>query len=608
MIQDQWQRRKQTKEERRAAKKAKLDPENYKSALDVHKENERKRKRELDDGTGADQETNSLQKLKEGLARPQQQVKKPKLKHDETKTPLSSKPKTKEHIAEDDVAIRRQKTEKRRMKRERKKEKNISKREKKEAKKQEKQQSTADKPAAQKSGIVSKKDSSGKVSKGKNAKSKPQGLEAQSNDVEDQEADEVVTDLIDDEAGVDSEHDADDDDSDEGDAENDEDDEDMEESSGFALDGFNELDTTYSGAESMSSDASSEPETPTFDVSGQLSSASSSSSIVPPSEPDAKSSQASPKKSMTASIQSQTSAPHSTKNNSKSEPSVPQRPLPQLNTTPAQVNDKAKESSKFPKLTEADSEKLKERLESRLAALRAARKADGPDGKPARNRQDLIDARRQKQERRKQHKKELRQKVIQEQSAEDEAARLRGGSGSPMWSPNAILSPREPQNNFSFGKVAFADGEVDVGSGSAVDGKKKGPQDAKTALEAAKKKQDRLNDLDEDKRNNIEEKDRWLNAKKRIQGEKVRDNTSLLKKTLKRQDKGKAKSEKEWIVRIEGVQAGKAAKQRKRDDNLKKRKDEKGSKRGKSKPAPKPKKRPGFEGSWKLGTKEGRGP
>jgi len=38
----------------------------------------------------------------------------------------------------------------------------------------------------------------------------------------------------------------------------------------------------------------------------------------------------------------------------------------------------------------------------------------------------------------------------------------------------------------------------------------------------------------------------WLNAKKRAHGERVRDDTSLLKKALKRQESAKKKSEKEW--------------------------------------------------------------
>ena len=44
--QDQWKRKKQTKEEARNAKRAKLDPENAKSAKDVMDEKALKRKRE----------------------------------------------------------------------------------------------------------------------------------------------------------------------------------------------------------------------------------------------------------------------------------------------------------------------------------------------------------------------------------------------------------------------------------------------------------------------------------------------------------------------------------------------------------------------------------
>jgi hypothetical protein len=37
----------------------------------------------------------------------------------------------------------------------------------------------------------------------------------------------------------------------------------------------------------------------------------------------------------------------------------------------------------------------------------------------------------------------------------------------------------------------------------------------------------------------------WQHSKQRAHGEKVRDDTSLLKKTLKRREKAKMKSEKE---------------------------------------------------------------
>jgi hypothetical protein len=223
------------------------------------------------------------------------------------------------------------------------------------------------------------------------------------------------------------------------------------------------------------------------------------------------------------------------------------------------------------------------------------------DGKPARNRAELLEARRRKEEQRKAHKKELRKQAKDDEirrKAEAELALLRG-SGSPLSTPD-IFSPRSPpQSNFSFGRVAFADGQqLDSKMSGLVDAKKrKGPQDARGALQAMQKKQARLNGFDAEKKADITEKDLWLNASKRAHGERVRDDLSLLKKTLKSKQKAKVKSEKDWDERIRGVQKGKEMRQKKREENLRKRREEKGGK-GKKKGI-KTKSRPGFEGSFR---------
>jgi hypothetical protein len=246
------------------------------------------------------------------------------------------------------------------------------------------------------------------------------------------------------------------------------------------------------------------------------------------------------------------------------------------------------------------SQSAKDRLEARLAELRAARKADGPDGRPARNRQELLEMRRKKEEERRAQKKEQRRKAKEEEARKQEEEIARrfspGGSGSLLASPR---SPMEPSNNFSFGRVAFGDGaQADASLTTIMEQRHhKGPADPATALKAAQSKKSRLSGLDEAKRAEIEEKDMWLNAKKRAHGERVRDDTSLLKKALKRQESAKKKSEKDWQGRLEGVAKGQEIRQRKREDNLQKRKEEKGSKGKKNKS--KKVKRPGFEGSFK---------
>lgn len=331
-------------------------------------------------------------------------------------------------------------------------------------------------------------------------------------------------------------------------------DEDDDEDDGVVEEGFS---IEFNPEQENPSTASSTPHSPEFDASNPQSGSSSTSSIVPPS----------------ASTEAKSSEP---------------KPLKH---TP---------------------EELKQRLQKRLDELRAKRHADGLNGKPARNRQELIEARRQKAEQRKTHKKELRQKAKDEEQLKTDEAMARrfspGGSGSLLASPR---SPAESVgsngNNFAFGRVMFTDGQQTDISGEVRDKHKAhGARDPASQLKAAEAKQARLAEMDPAKRADIEDKDLWLNAKKRAHGDRVRDDTSLLKKALKRKETAKKKSEREWKDRVETVVRSKEQRQTKRDDNLRKRRDDKGNKGNKKKPSTggKKKARPGFEGSFKGGAKK----
>lgn len=248
----------------------------------------------------------------------------------------------------------------------------------------------------------------------------------------------------------------------------------------------------------------------------------------------------------------------------------------------------------------------KARFQARIEQLRAARKADGSSATPARSRQELLESRRRKEEERRLHKKELRRKAKEEEQRKREETLARGSpllSGSPLHSPGSPALTSAP-NNFAFGRMAFPNGQRVSDSLNAIlepRSKPKGPSDPHTALQAAQKKEARIASLDPVKQADVVEKETWLNAKKRAHGERIRDDTSLLKKTLKRKDKQKKKSEKEWKERIEGVQKGQAMKQKKREMNIQKRKDEKGQKKGgKGSTGSKRKARPGFEGSFRA--------
>jgi hypothetical protein len=337
---------------------------------------------------------------------------------------------------------------------------------------------------------------------------------------------------------------------------------------------------------------SSVPSTPAdesaaFDTATNQSETSSSSSIVPPTVPEAKTAR---------------------KLNQKPLPSLSAKPSASTKS-PAQTTAVSGIESPKLRLPDIDQAELQERLRKRIEELRARRKADGPDGRPARSRQELLDQRRKKEEQRKIHKKELR-RAAKEEEAQKREEQLRG-SGSPMSLElfGSRPSPKPQDNNFSFSRVAFDDGTAADASLSGLSDpkKRKGPQDPRTALQAAEKKQSRLAGLDAEKRADIAEKDMWLNAKKHAHGERVRDDTSLLKKALKRKEKQKSKSEKEWQERGEAVVKGKEIKQKRRESNLQRRRDDKGSKgsKGKKKPSSsagkgKKKARPGFEGRFKA--------
>jgi hypothetical protein len=481
---EQWRKtKKQTREERQNAKRAKLDPASHKTAKDVMDENDRKRKRELegDDSSELDMDIEK-EKPFEGMKGPA----KPK------KAKLTEQPKPKGATEENAVDIAsvkaKARAEKRKQKQEKKKEM-VAK----------KQQKLAEKKSEGKKAAVELSLEEAAVT--------PHQDEEENMDVDAQDETEKIevdiSDLVDDNQS-----------------------------------------TATPSADSAGTAAS------------VVSNASSASSIVPPVSADA--------------------APKPDKEN----------------------------KSKFLSLPQEEREAIQARFAARVRELRAARKADGPDGRPARNRAELIEARRKKQQAHKAAQKANREVAKEDEArlkAEAELARLRG-SGSP-YSMSGVIERNSPVNDLAFGRIAWRDGQqMDTKLSGLLDSnRRKGPSDPKTALQAAEKKWAHINSLDEQKRKDIAEKELWLSAKKRAQGEKVHDDVALLRKSVKRTEKAKAKSKKEWKERITNIDKGKEIKQKKREGNLKKRREE--SKKGggvkKGKKPVKKVKRAGFEGTFK---------
>ncbi|KAK6497721.1 hypothetical protein TWF481_012124 [Arthrobotrys musiformis] len=241
-------------------------------------------------------------------------------------------------------------------------------------------------------------------------------------------------------------------------------------------------------------------------------------------------------------------------------------------------------------------QQLKERLAKRIEELRHARKADG--GEIPRTRTELMEQRRKRDEQRKERKKQIRlqAKVLAEKAAESSTP---NGNKSDKKKNGVSTLPA----NYTFGNVNFEDGDKLTANleGIKAAGKKRGPSDVLGALKHAEAKKARLAGMNEDKRADIQEKDRWSKALKMASGEKLQDDEGLLKKSLKRQDKAKKKSEREWKERNDNVEKGKIMRQKKREANLAARRDQKksgkGGKKARKVPSKKSKGRAGFEGT-----------
>ncbi|KAJ7093206.1 surfeit locus protein 6-domain-containing protein [Mycena epipterygia] len=254
-------------------------------------------------------------------------------------------------------------------------------------------------------------------------------------------------------------------------------------------------------------------------------------------------------------------------------------------------------------------EALRDKLHARMAALR---RGGGPrydyvnGNAPADKDKDaLLDERRlQRAAMRERRRKETKEKIRREEEmkgkgkgrakdAEKGANRDKGNiTQTQLLVPddaNSRSKPSHGHNSSGVTNVAF----------SSLAGSSKKSQSLKTtsnptqALSQIASRKEKLAALPEDKRKSIEEKEKWAKAAARLEGVKVRDDESRLKKAVKRKEKEKGRSKRDWDQRKEQITASMAAKQKKKTDNIAMRNEKrKGPASGKGKT----KARPGFEG------------
>ncbi|XP_060064292.1 surfeit locus protein 6 homolog [Ylistrum balloti] len=107
-------------------------------------------------------------------------------------------------------------------------------------------------------------------------------------------------------------------------------------------------------------------------------------------------------------------------------------------------------------------------------------------------------------------------------------------------------------------------------------------KDYKRLLEKIEKRQERVDKVkekDAEKGKDMETKMAWESAMYRTQGQKVKDDPALVKKSMKRKEKMKKQKQKQWSQREEQVKKRMDAKIEKRTQNIQERKQQKKDKK-----------------------------
>lgn len=200
--------------------------------------------------------------------------------------------------------------------------------------------------------------------------------------------------------------------------------------------------------------------------------------------------------------------------------------------------------------------------------MREKRKAPGTNVKGApKDRKSIIEARKEKQKVAKEKRvmKRKREELEKEEEAKSDEEESNGNSDEDKDNDDAMPI---------FSNLVFEDGsKINRKMDDIKVKKSKGPRDLNGQLRHIEAKKIKLSGLDEDKRKEIENKNNWSRVLALAEGEKVRDDEKMLKKSIKKKKKEKLKSERKWNERKKSVEDGIAERQRKREENIQAKKE-----------------------------------
>ena len=217
-------------------------------------------------------------------------------------------------------------------------------------------------------------------------------------------------------------------------------------------------------------------------------------------------------------------------------------------------------------------EELKERLQAKLEELRGGKKADGAGGKKEERK---LKKKLAKIEKRKKETDEMKQKLM---TVGRNAGAKKGNlmKGAVAMGAVAKKPGVKTEKGVIFSKFDFKDDMTPKDEQK----KKLDPQGALNKLKKSKEKIKMWEEKGKtEKASKIENNIAWENAINKAQGEKVKDDVSLLKKSIKKNKQIKNSSKKKWDKRSEDVKSKENAFVEKREGNLNKRIKEKKDKK-----------------------------
>lgn len=238
------------------------------------------------------------------------------------------------------------------------------------------------------------------------------------------------------------------------------------------------------------------------------------------------------------------------------------------------IERKKKLTEEQKKLKEKHLAELRSKLSAKITKLREQRKAPGTSvpGAPT-SREQILEERRRKRELKKNNAQAEEEDEDEDDDADDDDVDDEEEEENYDEGKEEAAKSKEPKKSDVFyGNIKFGDGTRVTSDLTAVRKakKKKGPanKDISAHLKKLEKMKKELEDMNVDKRKRVENKSSWSRALASVEGEKVKDDEQLLRKSLKRKEVTKRRTKREWRERKKDLHDLMDAKQQRRMQNV----------------------------------------